>query len=248
MSEEGDLARDLRLADALGRLPAPALPAGLADRIARNATRLPQLPEPIELPDTAVEPPAPPVEGKHLSIRRWLPYAAVGAAIAATVAVALLQPPREPERPSTAQVAQSRPVAPAAPAAALAPVLAEAQEPARAATEPVPKPVVGSKSIRARIPHGGVSRLAKDDSSDTPSVPAPLEVPPTVAVTAPEARPAGQANMGPPDLDDVGAPMTQRGGGAEFGITGTSGPDLPGPSPAPRGQPGGKSAPGMPRF
>lgn len=249
MSEQqGDLARDLRLADALGRLPAPAMPAGLADRIARNATSLPQLHEPIEIAETAVEPSAPAVEAEPRRIRRWLAYAAAGAAIAASFAVVLLQTPGKPERPPAAPlVAQNRPVAPPR---ALLRALAEAQEATGAATVPPLKPVAGAKTGRAtREPRDGASHLVKDGSSNAPPVVAPLEAPPpAVAVTAPEAKPSGPANMGPPDLDDFGTPMPRQGGGAEFGITGTSGPDLPNPSPAPRGQSNGRGSQGMPHF
>jgi hypothetical protein len=251
MSEEGDLACDLRLAEALGRLRAPAIPPGLADRIARKATQLPQLHEPVEHAWTPAVSLAAPGDTRPVRARRWLPSAAAGAAIAATLAVAWLQVPGESDRPNPVSlIARNHIAAPAEPAVAPSPVLAEAHDPARVSPAPHPKPAAGTESVPAvPVSAEGAPRLAQDGPSDAPSGAAPDGVaPPAVAVTVPEVRPSEQALMGPPDLDDTGEPMAQRGSNRELGISGSLEPDFSVPSPAPRGQQGGRGARGMPRF
>jgi hypothetical protein len=252
MSEEGDLAGDLRLADALGRLPAPAIPPGLAERIARNATSVPQLHEPEQVARTAVEPPAAPFDARPVRARRWLPSAAAGAAIAATLAVAWLQASGGSDRPKTAPVvARNDLAAPARPVVVAPPVLAQAHDPAPVTSAPHPKPAaspISGPAVPALVdsaPHG----LAQDGRSDAPTGAVPDgTAPPAVAVAVPEVRPAEQELMGPPDLDDTGAPMAQPGGNRELGISGAGAPDISVPSPVPRGQLGGRGAGAMPRF
>jgi hypothetical protein len=243
MSEQGDLARDLHLADVLGRMPAPAIPAGLAERIARNATRLPQLEKPAELCEARPEACLASSAGRPARSRRWLPYAA-GAAVAAALAIALLQAPGQPDRRHRAPlVAHAGPVAPAELAAAPLP-LAATEEP-----RPRAKPAPRSKSApQAHVPQADEPQLARDDLANISSAPSPIAAPQAVAVTAPDVTPTGQGLMGPPDLDDLGAPMAPRGGGRELGISGAAEPDIAGSSPAPRGQAGGPRSAGAPRF
>jgi hypothetical protein len=243
MSEQGDLARDLHLADVLGRMPAPAIPAGLAERIARNATRLPQLERPAELGEARAEACLAPSAGRPERSRRWLPYAA-GVAVAAALAIALLLAPGQPDRRRTAPlVAHDGPVAPAELVAAPLP-LAASEEPKQRA-----KPAPRSKSApQARVPAADEPRLADDDLAEVSSAPSPIEAPQAMAKSVPDVTPTGQALMGPPDLDDLAAPMAPRGSGRELGISGAPEPDIAGRGPAPRGQAGGPRSTGAPRF
>jgi hypothetical protein len=251
MSEQGDLAGDLRLAEALGRLPAPAIPPGLAERIARNATRLPQLHDPEQHGRTAAEPPAAPAHVRPVRSRRWFPAAAAGSAIAATLAIAWLQAPDGSDRQNSAPViARNNLTAPAGPAAAPPPVLVEAHDPTPATPAPRPESAAATKSGPAvPVPPDDAPRLARDGPSDAPTDAVPdSAAPPAVAVAVPQVRSTEQELMGPPDLDDTGEPMAQPGSNRELGISGAGAPDLSVPSPAPRGQSGGRGARGMPRF
>jgi hypothetical protein len=242
MSEQGDLARDIRFAKALGSLPAPDVPAGLADRIVRKVTGQQQAIE------EAFESPMAPTEAETLRSHRWLPFAA-GVAIAAGVAVALLQVPISPDPSSSKpQVAENRPATPVVRVVTV-PVLAENEWLGHQAIKAHPKrPAASRPALQAPVLPGDTSRIGNVNPSDAPSNAAPIVEPPAMAVTVPQVRPTEQALMGPPDVDDLGAPMARRGTGRELGISGADQPEISGPNSVTRGQPEGRGPSGMPHF
>lgn len=252
MSDEADLDRDLRLAEALGRLPAPALPTGLAERIVRSATALPQ-----DAP-AVVEPPlaswSPLSELRPVRSRRWRPYAAVGSAIAASIVAALLlQGPTQSDHPGQPQVAQNtRASAPAVQASAL-PSAASAGVPGErmaAATEPTRRAPAVRKARAApeddrAAPQSEMPQAAPADTNPAAS-PAPALANRDQATT-PAPKPSEQALVGPPVPEDLDPAMQPGGPTPGFGITGGSAmPPSVSTSPAP--QPRGRGPGGMPRF
>jgi hypothetical protein len=239
MSADIDFDRDQRLADRLGQLPPPPLPPGLAARIAANAARLPQ---------DRDEPVAEAIAPSGRPRWRWLPHA-VGTALAASVVAALFlrQGPADPvPRTTGVQVAYKAPASlPQTKPTDL--VAAPSPEHARAASRPKPGKHVGK---------------ASDDPSQSP---APQPAPPTVEPSSPnqapelasqqdpaiKEEPAAQAFVGPPAIDERGAPMLQSAPVSGLGISGTgtgTGTASPGPAPAPTPSRQGRGASTMPRF
>ncbi|MBV1688800.1 hypothetical protein KRR38_14235 [Novosphingobium sp. G106] len=233
---DADLNRDLRLADRLGQLPQPALPAGLAARIVANATRLPQdRGEPAEEQAPVAAPP------EHRRWR-WLPHA-IGTAIAASVVAALfLQQGSVDPAPQAAapQIVQQAP-APLPQVKPESPTAAPSREPERfASTAPTlaPKPKA-------------VKEPGKLSPSPEPT-PAPSTAQPHQDQTpelATEQNPPGSEGptlqaYGPPASDDRGAPMLQSDPSSGLGISGTASPSVPAPAPS---RPG-RGSTTMPRF
>lgn len=232
-----DLGRDLRLAERLGQLPQPALPPGLAARIAANATRLPQD------CDTPAEEPAP-VALPERRGRWWLPHA-VGTAIAASVAAALflqqgsVDPAPQAAAPQIAQQASALP--PQAKQESL--VVAPSHEPemiASAIPAAAPKPEAVKQSGK---PSPGPSQEPTPAPSAAPSS---QEQTPELAIEQkpPASEGPTMQAYGPPSGDDRGAPMLQSEPSSGLGISGTSGPSAPAPAPS---RPG-RGASTMPRF
>jgi hypothetical protein len=252
MSDETDLDRDLRLAEALGRLPAPALPAGLAERIVRNATALPQDgAAPVEASPSA---PSALGEARPAPSRRWLPYAAVGSAIAASLVAALfIQGPARSSRPEETRVAQNAPAVAPAPStpAPDAPAIAPDERIVVATEPPVRTPAAHKASASPNRPAAPPSEAAQapppDAGSEAPAAgPAPALANQDEART-PTATPDQQALVGPPVPEDIDPAMRPSGPTPGLGITGGSAVPPPvSTSPAP--QPHGRGPGGMPRF
>jgi hypothetical protein len=236
---------DQRLADRLGQLPPPAVPPGLAARIVENATRLPQHRhepvEPVEMPASTTLP--------RRRGWRWLPPA-IGAAIAASAVAALFlqQGSADQARRTTGvQVAQK---APAQPPLALPQdkpaelVAAPPQEQGRmaAATPTIaPRPKVGE--------HIAGPSPSLESAPPAEAIPSQSQAPELARQqgSASKEGPSAQAFVGPPAIDDHGAPMLQSEPVSGLGISG-SGAASPGIAPAPAPSRPGRGASTMPRF
>lgn len=234
---DADLSRDLRLADRLGQLPQPALPAALAARIVATATRLPQhYDEPAEEPAAVALP--------ERRGRWWLPHA-VGTAIAASVAAALFlqQGPVDPAPQAVApQIAQQAP-APLPQSEPESLTVVQSPEPGRIAAA---APTAAPKPKAVRQPGKPNLSPAPEPTPAPPATQPQQDQAPELAVEQklPAAEGPTMQAYGPPSTDDRGAPMLQSEPSSGLGISGTSGPSAPAPAPS---RPG-RGASTMPRF
>jgi len=208
-SDEPDKAASLD--SLLDRLPPPQMPEGLAARIVRDVTRLPQvavgepLPEPVRVQQ--------PVQNRRHRRRHWMVWAGggTGMALAASLAAALLLPSTTGQGPAPAE---TRP-------RSTAPATAEAtpQAPAPA----VPSPRLAEDSA-ATTTASTITSSRPDTASPAPQTPPPDEVA--------NASPATTAAPPSTPTDSIEADDE-----AEMVDSGNSDAPtpLPGAAPAPRG-------------
>lgn len=251
MSEETDLERDERMARALARLPQPSLPAGLADRIVGNVSRLPQgvpaAEEPVAAP-AKIDP----------ARRRHRVLALIGTAIAASVVgVILLWNSHDPK--------------PDAPADQVASVGPAEQPPGKDAgafdressgVRTVGDPETGSTSRTKKSPVQSAAR-----SKQAPALPAEQGEPPPAesgsrdnspsaspslagreSPVTPEAAPTEESAMGAPAATGLGIPGPIDAPSPGLGIVGPSSAPSASPGNVNNGHSPGARRGGPPRF
>lgn len=214
----------------LDRLPAPEMPQGLAARIARTVTQLPQ----VTAEDGAPAAPhaANDAEAAPHRRARWPLWAGgAGMALAAGLALAVILPRgAEPQPPAPTQIARERPDAEAAPTpvqhAAAAPELAEVETPR---TVPAPAMAV-APAVAPAMP----SQQRPAPAAAPPAAAPAADVPEELADATPPADDDERLSNGDVDTSIGSTPAPAAGYGSAgrrapqgMGITSDSGlPDL----------------------
>lgn len=218
----GEPDRESDLIRKLGELPPPEAPAGLAARIVRNVTALPQQ-QPVDAPQTEV-----PAIPRRSRAKLWLPRAIGGAAAACVIGALLVYVV------DLADLAPGAPLPADHPAQAIKVVTGSVEVRLAKASE---APAAPAPAVRKTAKPGSkaVHKPIEPEIMPSDGVPLKVEATPEFAIEstppiAPADKPSERELVGPADPHGPTGPMPRSGPAPGFGISG-SGASMPGPAP-----------------